>query len=612
MTLPAHPEFARIRPNSTQEADLAAASLPADGLSDLRVTTAGIFWLATDSDSGHRRLWRWHDEHCHAISHAGHDIGSRVNGYGGGAHALLGDRIITVDAATQALWSHPVEGGTPAFWWSRSQTRYGGLLADDRRQRLIVVEETDSHRDASQRLVALTHHRREILAEGADFYGAPALSPDGRTLAWVEWSLPDMPWQRSWLRIATLSSDGHIERRLSWDGGAAVTQPRFSDEGELIVISDHHGWWQPYRWLGDNLQPLGDVAADHVPTPWTLGDCHHVWHQHGGIVMHFEQGRTRLSQVDTRGRRLKTLLPDVTRIIGLGLHGPWLYALTQGMTHSARLERWHLTEQRHQILQASPATHSPTLPETLSICINDRETVNAFLYTPTKTTSACPPPLIVRIHGGPTAACYPVFDPLIHYWIQHGYAVADLNPRGSGNFGRDYRERLAGGWGQLDVEDANALAEALIESGRVDPRRLFIRGQSAGGFTVLNTLASGTRYCAGASLYGVTDALRLAGQTHRFESGYLDWLLGEDSVKFQRSPVNRLDAFQAPALFFQGTQDRVVVPDQTLRMASSLRQAGHQAEVVLFAGEGHGIRHPANRRRMIARELAFFDRHGNR
>ncbi|WP_148252669.1 S9 family peptidase [Aidingimonas lacisalsi] len=609
MTLPAHPGLAKYGANTHQGTDLAAAAQPADGLSELRVTRHGVFWLAADSISGNRRLWHWQGHRAQAISHANTDIGSRVNGYGGGSHALLARHVITVEAATQALWSHPLDGSAPTLWWSCQQARYGGLSPDPHRQRLLAVEETGTSRDATQRLVALAFGRRQVLAEGADFYGAPALSPDGRYLAWVEWSLPDMPWQRSWLRIATLNDHGVIERIVSWDGGAAVTQPRFSDDGHLIVISDHGGWWQPYRVQGNRLQPLGDMPMDHVPTPWPLGDCHHVWRHQDGIVVRFEHGRARICHVNAVGELIASLLPDATRVIGLGLSGDCLYALTQGMEHSARLECLHLDDYRHRLLQTTPTPKIPPHPDTLPIELNASETINAFFYSPTSNVQGTPPPLIVRVHGGPTAACYPVFDPLIHYWVQQGYAVADLNPRGSGNFGRDYRERLAGEWGKLDVEDANALADALIEHGCVDPRRLFIRGQSAGGFTVLNTLASSTRYRAGASLYGVTDAVRLAGQTHRFESGYLDWLLGDDDTKYLRSPVNRLDAFQAPAIFFQGTQDRVVVPDQTLRMASALRQSGHQAEVVLFAGEGHGIRHPSNRRRMIARELIFYEAH---
>lgn len=593
---------------------LAEAAGSADGLGELQATPAGVLWLAVDSASGRKTLWHFSDGDLpqgkpRRLTSARRDIGSRVNGYGGGAHVWLDGAVIMLDAPSQRLLSQSLDGGVAHHWWSRPDASYGGLAADPHRRRVLAVEELGDGRQGTQRLVALRKGHCETLVEGADFYGAPALSKDGGRLAWVEWELPHMPWQRSRLGIAELDADGHVRSRRYWDGGAAVTQPCFAADGSLIVMSDHGGWWQPYRLEGETAHLLSEWPADHAPTPWQLGECHHLWFDDGGIVVRIEDGAAQVLHVDFQGHTLARYFPDAARVSGLASADGWLYAITQGVAHASRLERVRLGGENHETLFAldmpNAAASQAPIPETLTVTVSGDEWVTAFVYRPEAGVDE-PAPLIVRVHGGPTAASYPVYDPLVHWWIQQGFAVADINPRGSGNWGRAFRERLAGEWGRLDVEDVIALADELVEQGIADPERLFVRGQSAGGFTVLNTLATTRRFRAGASLYGVTDAPRLAAQTHRFESGYLGWLLGDRETQRARSPRYRVDEMATPVIFFQGEQDRVVVPEQTHAMAAALRQRGVDAAVVMFDDEGHGIRHPANRQRMILDELTFF------
>ncbi|WP_052383980.1 S9 family peptidase [Litchfieldella xinjiangensis] len=605
---------------AAEEAALAEAARPADGLADLRADETGAYWLAADAETGARRLWHWHGGQAHPLTPTTLDVSSRVNGYGGGAHARLGEHAYFVAGSDQTLYrvSTDSSASMPHLerWWNREASRYGGLLADPVRHRLLAVEETGSAREASQALVALDATGRRVIMAGSDFYGAPALSPDGQRLAWVEWQLPHMPWQRARLCIADLNDAGDVIGHTVWDPGAAVTQPRFRPDGQLVALSDHGGWWQPYRIEDGTAHRTGTSDADHAPTPWQLGECHHVWRRDGpGVLVRFVEGSATLWQVSGQGHDERRLLPDSTRIVGLAEADDWLYAITQGPAHAARLERIALAgpefgSESPEVLQALPTAGDPPVPHTVTAAISPDEATSAFVYFP-DTPDAGPAPLIVRVHGGPTAACYPVFDPLVRWWVRQGYVVADLNPRGSGNFGRAYRERLARGWGRLDVEDSVALADELTRRGIADPQRCYIRGQSAGGFTVLNALAGSDRFRAGASLYGVTDAQRLASQTHRFESGYLDWLLGDDDAKRRMSPIHRLSSFAGAVIFFQGERDSIVVPEQTHAMAEALRERGLTVEVVLFTHEGHGIRHPDNRRRMIASELAFFAVHAS-
>lgn len=593
---------------------LRRAALLADGLSDLRATSRGVLWLAADPQTGKRRLWQWHDPlengRPQPLSPEHLDIASHVNGYGGGALACLDEHAIFVEAATQTLHRQRLSGGEVSLWWSRHGSRYGGLTPDPQRRRLFAVEESGNGRDASQRLVALDGYCHQVLDASADFYGAPAISPCGTRLAWVEWDLGDMPWQQSRLRQARLDPEGHLHDLTCWDAGAAITQPRFTAANELIVLSDHGGWWQPYRVTDPAgaiaVQRLGKRQADHASTPWQIGECQHLWPTVDlGVLMAFEAGAAQILVTDDQGCEHARVLRDAGRLVALSYADGWLYAITQGAQHAARLSRVNLTTHAEETLFALPSPKNPPLPQTLQAAVADGERVPAFVYGP-GASSTRPPPLIVRVHGGPTSACYPVFDPLIHYWTENGFAVADINPRGSGNAGRAYRERLAGEWGRIDVEDVIALTTSLVARGLADPDRLFVRGQSAGGFTVLNLLATSTLFRAGASLYGVTDAPHLATQTHRFESGYLDWLLGDAHTQRARSPINRLDTFTTPVIFLQGNRDTVVVPEQTLSMAEALRHRGVPARVMLFEDEGHGIRKPRNRCRLIAAEMQFF------
>lgn len=585
-----------------------AVALPADGLSELQATPAGAFWLAADPATGRKTLWHWAKGESRAVTPPLYDVGSRVNGYGGGAYACFDEFVVIIDNPSQQLLQQPLAGGEARPWWSRPDARYGGMIADPHRCRVLAVEEYGDGRQGSQRLVAIREGELEVIAEGSDFYGAPSLSPDGRWLAWVEWQLPNMPWQRSTLKIAELGDDGLARAINCWDGGTAVSQPRFASDGGLIVMSDHGGWWQPYRFKGETVQLLCDWPADHIPTPWQLGENHHLWQRDGGIVVRLEEGAAHVLHLDSQGHSSARYFPDASRVAGLASAEGWLYAITQGVGHTARLERVRFGHNEHQQLFCLATPDISLVPETLTITVGGDEWFTAFLYhgDGKEAQAGTPMPLIIRVHGGPTSASYPVYDPLVHWWMQQGFAVADINPRGSGNWGRAFRERLAGEWGQLDVEDVIALADELVAQGVADVEQLFIRGQSAGGFTVLNTLAATTCFRAGASLYGVTDAPRLAAQTHRFESGYLEWLLGDTASQRSQSPRYRVDAINSPVIFFQGDQDPVVVPEQTHAMAAALQRRDVKARVVLFDDEGHGIRHPDNRRRMFAEELAFF------
>jgi dipeptidyl aminopeptidase/acylaminoacyl peptidase len=216
----------------------------------------------------------------------------------------------------------------------------------------------------------------------------------------------------------------------------------------------------------------------------------------------------------------------------------------------------------------------------------------------------------VFLHGGPTSACYPVFDPRIAFWTLRGYAVLDLNYRGSSGYGRAYRLRLAGEWGCIEVADAEAAVAHLAAGGLIDPARAFIRGASAGGYTALCALAFTQVFRGGASLYGVSDPLALRKVTHKFEADYLDWLIGDplrDAQRYrERTPLMHADRITAPLIFFQGGLDAVVLPAQTEQMVAALRLRGVPVEYHLYPQERHGFRQAANMAHALECEWRFY------
>lgn len=590
------------------------AATPPDQLAELRGNDAAVYWLARSPEDGAFHLWRCATEQAslpHCISTTA--VGSRVNQYGGGSHVPLGNSALWVRQHDQALCEWHNENQASTVWWASQNAALGGLCADPQRRRVLAVEEVSTGTTITQRLVAFRYNERVVLAEGADFYGGPALSPNGNLLAWIEWSLPSMPWQYSRLCIANVEKDGSLSHPTSRDFGAAVSQPAFTPANELIVMSDHAGWWQPWRVTHDSAHCLSNEPFDHITTPWQLSECQHAWRAHDHLLVRLQQGAAYLYRITDFSETV--CLPDAARITGIayGPHG--YYVLAQGAKTTTQLIKLSETEAPAQLIAGAAPIEDAPCPQVLQVPADNTpprdDCVHGFFYPaqlPDIGENAPATPMIMRVHGGPTSACYPIYDPLVHYWTAQGFSVVDINPRGSGNYGRAYRHALKGQWGVFDTQDVERVVDHLITQERICPNRCFIRGQSAGGFTALNALANSTRFRAGTSFYGVTDAVSLAKQTHRFESGYLSWLMGDHEQQRLRSPVYRLSqcSHAVSVLLVQGELDPIVVPAQTYHLAKQLRGKGGQAEVMIFDNESHGMRSPDNRMAMIKRELTLY------
>lgn len=605
-------------PSDWSAAQAAAASRD---FAELRAGHGGLYWIEFRPEEARCALWFWREGTAECITPAGFSVRSRVYEYGGGAFCLLPPGVAFVNEADQQIWLQR-GAAAPQRLTDEASRRYGDLQFDPLGQAILAIEESHGEDRVEHRLVAieLQTGARQVLAEGDDFYAAPALSPDGQSLAWVQWSRPAQPWTHSRLYLARRSGDGWQAPccLAGADRIESIQQPRFSPEGQLSWLSDRAGWWQPWREDGLGGTELQCAAPyDHAPAPWQLGTFSYLpLGGHGLLLSRQVDGFGQLLAVDRAGQAQR-LAGDFSRCRQLDADTRHFYCIAGAPD---RLPAILAIERQGGALRILAGGERPfpadelSSPEPLAFATGQGETAHAFFYPPRNRRVRGPagrlPPLVVFVHGGPTSACYPVFDPRIQFWTQRGFAVADLNYRGSTGFGRAYRQRLHEQWGRLDVEDACALVETLATAGRVAPGQAFIRGSSAGGYTALAALVGSTRFRAGASLYGVSDPAALRRGTHKFEADYLDWLIGDPQQVperyAERSPLQQAGRIASPVIFFQGGLDAVVLPQQTEAMVAALRERGIAVEYRRYPGERHGFREAGNLADALACEWCFY------
>ncbi|AQZ33416.1 peptidase S9 [Pseudomonas sp. LPH1] len=603
----------RTDPDAIWSAEQAAAA-SAD-FAELHAAHGGVLWVAFDPQLARCGLFFYRDGVVRELTPAGFSVRSRVYEYGGGACCATERGVAFVNERDQQVYRIDIglDGGAygaPYLITSHSHCRYGDLSLVPAWQALLAVEESHEGGAVVHRLVRIgLNGKREVLVEGADFYAAPVADPTGQRLAWIEWDRPHQPW------IATrlcLRESGERTRMLSGEAGdRSLQQPRFDMQGRLWVLSDRAGWWQPECIDADKKS---DAAPyDHAPAPWQLGGRTFLPLENDELLLtRFEQGTGILIRHRTVGTEQR-LAEDFTRFRSLAADAEHFYCIAGAPDRLPAVLAIRRSDGALQILAGGEqplAEEKLSRPQPFSCGVGEDESSHGFFYSPASTGER--PPLVIFLHGGPTSASYPVFDPRIAFWTLRGFAVLDLNYRGSSGYGRAYRLRLAGEWGELEVEDIRAATNALAGDGRIDAQRVFVRGGSAGGFSALRALAELPQLRGGGSLYGVSDPLVLRRVTHKFEADYLDWLIGDpeqDAERYQdRTPLLQADRIRVPVIFFQGALDAVVVPSQTESMVEALRQRGLPVEYHLFAEERHGFRQATNLATALCAEHTFYQR----
>lgn len=597
------------------------------GLGSISIDGKDLYWIEMRPTEKGRNVLvrRAPDGQLTDVTPAPFNIRTRVHEYGGGSCVVKDGVVYFSNFADQHLYRQRV-GEAPEKIASREGLRYADSCLDAARGRLICVGEDHSQpgREAINGIVSVSlkgDREPVFLAAGRDFYSSPRISPDGRSLCYLAWDHPNMPWDGADLIVASIADHGDLEHeQIIVSGGdvESVFQPQWSPDGTLYFVSDRSGWWNLYRWRNDAIETLYPMDAEFGTPYWLFGLSTYGFASDDLMVCtYIEKGYSRLAIFDLATRKLETietpysLIEDVTATPGRAVF------LAASPTDGSRIVEFDLKKRTLQTLRRSSEIEIDreyiSVPEAIEFPTENGVTAHGFFYPPANREFTGPagerPPLLVKIHGGPTAATFATLRLGIQYWTSRGVAVLDVNYGGSTGYGREYRDRLKGAWGVVDVDDCVNGARYLAERGSVDSNRLAITGGSAGGYTVLCALTFRDVFKAGASHYGVSDLIALDEDTHKFESRYSLGLIGDSrELYIARSPIHHTEKLNAPVIFFQGLEDKVVPPNQSEKMVDALRAKGLPVAYVAFEGEQHGFRQAANIKRALDGELYFYSR----
>ncbi|MEP7296718.1 MAG: prolyl oligopeptidase family serine peptidase [Burkholderiales bacterium] len=594
-------------------------------LGQLGVMGDDIFWSeGRPQEQGRNALvWRDASGRMTDLTPAPLNVRSRVHEYGGGAFKLGRKAGFFVNDDDQQIWR--IRGGEPPHALTAVPgMRHADIEIDAAHKRLICVREDhtgDGEAVTTLVAVSLANGKERVLVSGHDFFSTPRVSPDGRQLAWLSWDHPNMPWDGTTLWLADMLPDGVLGPARVIAGGPdeSILQPSWSPRGELHFASDRSGWWNLYRWRDDEVQALHPMPAEFGEPQWAFATSTYGFDARGRIVCTLMQnGRSSLAILDADASRFEPIATPFCSIHELQVGDD--VAVFLGATESApeAVIRLDLRTGDHVALRSTTRTTVDpgvvSRAEAISFPTANGLAAHAFFYRPVNhghvDATGGRPPLIVVTHGGPTGSTSAAFKLMFQFWTSRGFAIVDVNYGGSSGYGRAYRERLDGQWGVVDVDDAVNAARFLIERGDVDPDRVVIRGASAGGYTTLSALTFRSFFKAGASHYGIGDLEALVLDTHKFESRYLDRLIGpypaERSLYLERSPVHHTDRLARPMILFQGAEDKAVPPAQAKSMFEAVRAKGLPVAYLLFEGEQHGFRRATTIRRALEAELYFY------
>lgn len=641
---------------SAISADLVAGKSPR--LAEPRVHNGQIFWLQSLPEEKGRitvmskPLDAPPDQEPRSLLPRPLSAKSKVHEYGGGSYCLHKDQLYFVLADDQQVYRvdlsspqcEPEVLTSSDCQFSRAEDnslRFADLVIDPKGDQLLAVCEQHFlhiHREPVTRLVTIpldASGQLGVLAEGDDFYSSACVSHCGRFCAWLSWRHPDMPWDATRLWLAERGGHGRFENAhpLMTDTTASRFLPRFSPGGDLYFVSDASNWWNLYRisaaqlgHSGASAEPVTHMEAEFATPQWTFGMSTYDFLNADEILATYTRdGNWYLASIalsdsgaiTSHQQAMDTQNAELTVIHGIHCHQDTAVFVGASPTSSTAIYQWHQSQMKpvlateSQLDAAEISVPQPFLFPTSA----GSDTAHGFYYPPHNSryhNHTDKPPLIVICHGGPTGATDNALNYKIQYWTNRGFAVLDVNYRGSTGFGREFRHALHGQWGIYDVEDVCSAARFAVSQGWANPEQLIIKGSSAGGYTVLAALTFSTDFNAGVSLYGIGDLETLVRDTHKFEARYLDKLVGEYPMERseyqQRSPIHFVDNISCPLLVFQGLEDKVVPPNQAEDMVNAVRNKGLTVEYITFEDEGHGFRNAHNITTMLEEEQRFYQR----
>ncbi|QPL06389.1 MULTISPECIES: alpha/beta hydrolase family protein [Actinomyces] len=621
------------------------------GLAQVRVDGADTYWIEQRASQAGRQVLLRRD----GSGQTGEilpltpfdelvDVRTRVHEYGGRAYAVDSGIIVVSHAGDGRLYrydvNHRLRGLVPLTIYG--DVRHGDLEIDTARGLVYAVRE--DHRQGGEPVSSLVAIPLDgsaarddspvrTVVEGTDFVTSPTLSPDGEHLAWITWNHPSMPWDEATLHAGDLAPDGTARDQVVIDGGNgySVSEPRWTEQCELVHLANGSGFWNLYRTEGFprrgthregwttalRTRPLHPKQATFTAPAWQLGPHHYdILDSEHLIASWAQEGVWHLGTIKLANGELEEWNVGWQPFGNVASSGGRVVMLA---SNESRLRS--IVEVRHRgvvVLRDSgdfdPVSVGVSVAEPVSWPTTDDATAYGFFYPPASASYEGPadelPPLIVSVHGGPTAAAAPGYSLPVQYWTSRGFAYLDVNYRGSSGYSSGYRKALNGHWGVRDADDVISGAQHLIDTGRVDPARIAVHGASSGGFTVLSAIRRSTVFSAATSVFGVTDLVRMAHTTHKFESHYIQSLVGaedlSDPVYAERSPIHHVDEIHAPLLLLQGSEDPIVPAEQATVLHRAVADKGLPVALEVFHGEGHGFRIASNIHRALTAELSFY------
>jgi dipeptidyl aminopeptidase/acylaminoacyl peptidase len=560
------------------------------------------------------------------VTPTGFNARTRVHEYGGGSYVVADGVVWFTNFDDQRLYRQEA-GGAPQAVTPAVDVRHADMQHDARRNLIYAVREdhTAEGREAVNTLVALdpTGERDALtLASGNDFYSNPRLSVDGERLAWLTWNHPNMPWNSTELWVAELDGGGRVRSaRAVVAGEESICQPEWGSQGELYFVSDRSGWWNLYQVRGHRDFSLCRMDAEFAAPHWQFGKRYYSVLGGGELLCTYaKNGAVRLARLQLEDGKLAPVELLYNQFTEIAVNGRQAALIAASPTLSPRVLVVDLDSGAEEIVRVAGEKHIEpgyfSIPRAVEFSTEHGLTAHATYFGPKNRDFTAPegerPPLLVHCHGGPTSEVRGTYDLEIQYWTSRGFAWVDVNYGGSTGYGRAYRERLHLEWGVVDVQDCINAARQLVRDGLVDGERVAISGGSAGGFTTLLALTKEDFFKAGSCLYGVGDLVTFVKDTHKFESRYLDWLVGpypeRADLYRDRSAVNFADGLNCPIILFQGLEDEVVPPSQSREFVEACRAKKLPYAYLEFAGEQHGFRKDSTIRRTLEAELYFFSR----